>query len=54
MRAQGYILKSDYMSPEDREWLKMDIEDTEKRYGYRRRRPLYESRNWVKRFGKMP
>ena len=54
MRAQGYILKSDYMSPEDKEWLKMDIKDTEKRFGYRRRPSFYESRNWIKHFGKMP
>lgn len=54
MRAQGHILKSDYMSPEDREWLKMDIEDTEKRYGYRHHPAFYESRNWIKYYGKMP
>lgn len=54
MRAEGYILKSDYMSPEDREWLKMDIEDTERIYGYRRHIPFYESRIWIKKFGKMP
>lgn len=28
MRAEGQIISWDFMSPEDREWLEMDVKDS--------------------------
>lgn len=54
MRAEGKTISRDYMSPEDREWLEMDIEDTlilsEGQYEI----PWYERDEWVKMFGRKP
>eukprot|EP01018_Ginkgo_biloba_P018254 Gb_21241 [translate_table: standard] len=54
MRAQGKILKTDYLSPDDKEWLKMDIEDTEQRYNYSHPVALEDSDIWIKYFGQKP
>ncbi|XP_060169732.1 protein TIC 100 [Lycium barbarum] len=54
MRAEGKIIKRDFMSPEDREWLEKDIEDTmELTSGYYEI-PFYENDEWVRQFGKKP
>lgn len=54
MRAEGRILKRDYMSPEDREWLEMDIEDSIRLSDGHYEIPFYENDEWVKVFGKKP
>uniref|UniRef100_A0A7N0RD03 MORN repeat-containing protein n=1 Tax=Kalanchoe fedtschenkoi TaxID=63787 RepID=A0A7N0RD03_KALFE len=54
MRAEGRIIKRDYMSPEDREWLEMDIEDSIRFSGGEYEIPFYENDEWVKVFGKNP
>ncbi|KAL5709603.1 hypothetical protein ACHQM5_020270 [Ranunculus cassubicifolius] len=54
MRAEGRIIKRDYMSPEDREWLEMDIEDSYKLAGGWREIPFYENNEWIKQFGQKP
>lgn len=54
MRAQGRIIKRDYMTPEDREWLEMDIEDSYKLSGGWREIPFYENNEWVRLFGEKP
>ncbi|BBH05088.1 Membrane Occupation and Recognition Nexus repeat-containing protein, partial [Prunus dulcis] len=33
MRAEGHIISRDYMTPEDKEWLEMDIEDSIRQAG---------------------
>ncbi|KAH9328224.1 hypothetical protein KI387_000332, partial [Taxus chinensis] len=52
MREQGEILKADYMSPEDREWLIMDIND--KKLKQPRRHQVYDNPEWIEYFGEMP
>ncbi|PIA54774.1 hypothetical protein AQUCO_00900983v1 [Aquilegia coerulea] len=54
MRAEGRIIKRDYMTPEDREWLEMDIEDSYKLSGGWREIPFYENEEWVRQFGEKP
>ncbi|KAF5201995.1 Tic-like protein, partial [Thalictrum thalictroides] len=54
MRAEGRIIKRDYMTPEDREWLEMDIEDSYKLSGGWREIPFYENDEWVRQFGEKP
>lgn len=52
MRAEGKIIKRDFMTPEDREWLEMDIEDSIRLGKYEI--PFYENDEWVRQFGKKP
>ncbi|OMO90216.1 hypothetical protein COLO4_19295 [Corchorus olitorius] len=54
MRAEGKIIKRDYMIPEDREWLEMDVEDSLRLTGGKYEIPFYESNLWVKHFGRKP
>ncbi|KAF3668093.1 Protein TIC [Capsicum annuum] len=54
MRAEGKIIKRDFMSPEDREWLEKDIEDTVDLTNGNYEIPFYENDEWVRQFGKKP
>ncbi|KAJ8568443.1 hypothetical protein K7X08_027976 [Anisodus acutangulus] len=54
MRAEGKIIKRDFMSPEDREWLEKDIEDTVELTRGSYEIPFYENDEWVRQFGKNP
>ncbi|KAK1276982.1 Delta(14)-sterol reductase [Acorus gramineus] len=54
MRAQGKIISRDYMSPRDREWLEMDIEDSYALAGGKREVPFYENNEWIRIFGRKP
>lgn len=54
MRAEGKIIKRDYMIPEDKEWLEMDVEDSIRLAGGQYEIPFYESDLWVKHFGRKP
>ncbi|CAL9166504.1 unnamed protein product [Musa hybrid cultivar] len=54
MRAEGKIISRDFMSPEDKKWLEMDIEDTLLLAGRRREIPFYERKEWIKIFGEKP
>ncbi|KAI0515767.1 hypothetical protein KFK09_008434 [Dendrobium nobile] len=54
MREEGRIITRDFMTPEDRRWLEMDIEDTLHLVGGNREIPFYENDEWVKVFGKKP
>ncbi|XP_068663974.1 protein TIC 100-like [Aristolochia californica] len=54
MRAEGQIIARDYMSPEDREWLEMDIEDSVMLSNGRYEIPWDDNNEWVRQFGKKP
>ncbi|KAF8009518.1 hypothetical protein BT93_J0503 [Corymbia citriodora subsp. variegata] len=54
MRAEGKIIELDYMTPEDREWLKMDIEDTVRLIDGNYEVPFYENDEWIRQFGQKP
>ncbi|KAJ7947936.1 TIC 100 protein [Quillaja saponaria] len=54
MRAEGKIISRDFMSPEDREWLEMDIEDSYRLADGNYEIPFYENDEWVKEFGRKP
>ncbi|KAK1409979.1 hypothetical protein QVD17_36510 [Tagetes erecta] len=54
MRAEGHIFKRDFMSPEDKEWLEMDIEDCVRFSRGRGEIPFYENEEWVRQFGQKP
>ncbi|KAL5081870.1 hypothetical protein RYX36_010291 [Vicia faba] len=54
MRAEGKIIKRDFMSPEEREWLDKDIEDSYRLANGRYEVPYYERKAWVEEFGKKP
>lgn len=54
MRAEGKIIKRDYMTPEDREWLEKDIEDSVRLAGDNYEIPFYENDEWIKQFGSKP
>uniref|UniRef100_A0A2N9GD04 MORN repeat-containing protein n=1 Tax=Fagus sylvatica TaxID=28930 RepID=A0A2N9GD04_FAGSY len=54
MRAEGKIIERDYMTPEDKEWLEMDIEDTMRLVDGNYEIPFYENDEWVKLFGRKP
>jgi hypothetical protein len=54
MRAQGRIIKRDFMSPEEREWLDKDIEDSYHLSNGYPTIPFYERDEWVKEFGRKP
>ncbi|KAK6926655.1 MORN motif [Dillenia turbinata] len=54
MRAEGKIINMDFMSPEDREWLEMDIEDSLRLANGNYITPFYENETWTKVFGEKP
>ncbi|XP_052201679.1 protein TIC 100 [Diospyros lotus] len=54
MRAEGKIIKRDFMTPEDREWLEMDIEDGIRLAGGTHEIPFYETDEWIRQFRKKP
>lgn len=54
MREEGSIITRDFMTPEDRKWLEMDIEDTIHLVGDNREIPFYENDEWIKVFGEKP
>ncbi|KDP34372.1 hypothetical protein JCGZ_11255 [Jatropha curcas] len=54
MRAEGHIISRDYMSPEDKKWLEMDIEDSIRLAGGEYEIPFYENDEWIKQFGEKP
>ncbi|KAF8397818.1 hypothetical protein HHK36_016742 [Tetracentron sinense] len=54
MRAEGKIISRDFMSPEDREWLEMDIEDSIRFAGGQYEIPFDENNEWIRQFGKKP
>ena len=53
MRAEGKIIKRDFMSPEDRKWLEMDVEDMLSDEEIREI-PWYENEEWIRQFGRKP
>ncbi|KAL1557648.1 protein TIC 100 [Salvia divinorum] len=54
MRAEGEIISRDFMSPEDREWLEKDIEDSVRFANGQYEIPFYENEEWVRQFGEKP
>lgn len=54
MRAEGKIFSRDFMSPEDKKWLEMDIEDSIQLAGDEYEIPFYERNEWITEFGKKP
>lgn len=54
MRAEGKIISRDYMTPEDKKWLEMDIEDSIRLAGGNYEIPFYERDEWIKHFGEKP
>ncbi|XP_057989895.1 protein TIC 100 isoform X1 [Hevea brasiliensis] len=54
MRAEGHIISRDFMSPEDRKWLEMDIEDSILLSGGQYEIPFYENDEWIRQFGRKP
>ncbi|KAG6692220.1 hypothetical protein I3842_10G103700 [Carya illinoinensis] len=54
MRAEGKIIARDYMTPEDREWLEMDIEDSIRLADGVYEVPFYERDEWIQEFGRKP
>ena len=54
MRAEGHIISRDYMTPEDKKWLEMDIEDSILLAGGQTEVPFYESEEWIRQFGRKP
>ncbi|KAH9616066.1 hypothetical protein KSS87_009422 [Heliosperma pusillum] len=54
MRAEGKIITRDFMNPEDREWLEMDIEDSVRLIDGNYEIPYYENDEWTRQFGRKP
>ncbi|KAK8489475.1 hypothetical protein V6N13_018975 [Hibiscus sabdariffa] len=54
MRAEGKIISRDFMTPEDREWLEMDVEDSIRLADGQYEIPFYENDIWIKHFGRKP
>lgn len=54
MRAEGKIINRDYMTPEDREWLEMDIEDSIHLADGKWEVPFFENDEWIRQFGRKP
>lgn len=54
MRAEGRIISRDFMSPEDKRWLEMDMEDSLLLAGNKVEIPFYERDEWIKVFGEKP
>lgn len=54
MRAEGKIISRDFMAPEDKKWLEMDVEDSIQLADGRYEVPFYENEQWIKQFGRKP
>ena len=54
MHAEGKIFRRDFMTPEDREWLEMDIEDSVRLANGNYEIPFYEQEEWIRQYGKKP
>lgn len=54
MRAEGKIINRDFMTPEDREWLEMDIEDSISLADGKWEVPFFENDEWIRQFGRKP
>lgn len=54
MRAEGKIISRDFLPPEDKKWLEMDIEDSVLLAGGAHEIPFYEHDAWIKIFGQKP
>ncbi|KAF5727507.1 MORN repeat-containing protein isoform 1 [Tripterygium wilfordii] len=54
MRAEGHVFSRDFLPPEDKEWLEMDIEDSVQLAGGNYEIPFYERDTWIKEFGRKP
>lgn len=54
MRAEGRVIDRDFMSPEDREWLEMDIEDSLLLADGEYQIPWYERDEWITYYGRKP
>ncbi|KAE8691046.1 TIC100 protein [Hibiscus syriacus] len=54
MRAEGKIISRDFMTPEDKEWLEMDVEDSIRMADGQYEIPFYENDIWIKHFGRKP
>ena len=54
MRAEGMIIKRDFMSPEDKEWMEMDVEDSVRLADGRYEIPWYEKDAWLIHYEKKP
>ncbi|XP_038992811.1 LOW QUALITY PROTEIN: protein TIC 100-like [Hibiscus syriacus] len=54
MRAEGKIISRDFMTPEDKEWLEMDVEDSTRMADGQYEIPFYENDIWIKHFGRKP
>ncbi|GFQ05622.1 protein tic 100 [Phtheirospermum japonicum] len=54
MRAEGQIISRDFLPPEDREWLEMDIEDSLRLADGELEVPFYENDEWIRQFGRKP
>lgn len=54
MRAEGNIIKRDFMSPEDKEWMEMDVEDTVRLADGIYEIPWYEKDAWLRHYEKKP
>lgn len=54
MRDEGKIIKRDFMSPQEREWLRKDIEDSYRLANGHHDTPYHERDAWVKEFGEKP
>lgn len=52
-KEEGQILRSDYMNPFDREWLKMDIEEQFEEHG-RVMKSWVEKDGWIEEYGELP
>lgn len=52
-KEEGQILRSDYMDPFDREWLKMDIEEQFEEHG-RVMKSWVERDGWIEEYGELP
>ncbi|EPS73845.1 hypothetical protein M569_00908, partial [Genlisea aurea] len=54
MKAEGRRFARDFMSPEDRKWLEMDIEDCVRLADGQYEIPWYENEEWIRQFGQKP
>ncbi|KAL6566912.1 hypothetical protein OROMI_015316 [Orobanche minor] len=54
MRSKGQIISRDFLPPEDREWLEMDIKDSLLLANGDFEIPFYENEEWVRQFGRKP
>ncbi|KAA0033376.1 protein TIC 100 [Cucumis melo var. makuwa] len=54
MRAEGRTFARDFMDPEDKRWLEMDIEDSIQLAGGNYEIPFNERDEWIELFGEKP